>query len=387
MRRLASLLLVLAAGAAAPAWKPAHTVLVVLENASFEDIAGNRDMSFLNSLAAGGALMTNAHAASLPYGAIPAGELAPLPARPSQPNYLYLFSGHHQGVTPDSFEALADSRDHTLGTARRDSAGRRLDRAVANTRVGIGNGTIPPQWRPFTTPNLGAAILAAGGSFASFSESLPHLRYDGAADPHLLRDEYRRKHNPAINWVNLSGRTIPAARSRYVLPAQSNLGFANTVDPAGVRYRGFAVDAAGNAIGFERLPEVSLVIPNERHDLHSGTATVADVWLRRNIGPYAQWARANDSLLVITFDEPGGDPSRQRIMTLFYGPPGRVPPGHYDEPIDALNVLATVLDRHGVLDRFRADFREAYADAPEAARELANLRPLRDVFGEGPALR
>lgn len=387
MRRFAALLLVLATGAAAAGWKPAHTVLVVLENASYEDVVGNRDMPFVNSLAAGGALMTNARAASLPYGAIPAGEWAPLPARPSQPNYLYLFSGHHQGVTPDSFEAPADSPEYPLGTARRDAAGRRLERPLANTRVGIGNGTIPPQWRPFTTPNLGAAILAAGESFASFSESLPHPRYDGAADPQMLRDEYRRKHNPAINWVNLTGRTIPAARARFVLPVHSNLGFAATVDPDGVRYRGFAVDADGNAIGFERLPAVSLVIPNERHDLHSGTAMVADVWLRRNIGPYAQWARANDSLLVITFDEPGGDPSRPRIMTLFYGPPGRVRAGRYDEPIDALNVLATVLDRHGALDRFRASFREAYGEDAEAARELANLRALRDVFGEGPALR
>ncbi|HCX32819.1 MAG TPA: hypothetical protein DHV08_04215 [Rhodocyclaceae bacterium] len=378
-------LLALWAGAAGAFWRPAHTVLVVLENSSFEDVIGNPDMPFLNALAAQGALMTRSGFAALPYGAAPPGEAAPLPARPSQPNYLYLFSGHHQGVTPSSFQA-AGLPDHPLGVARRDARGAPLPRPIAGTRVGIGNAMIPASWRPLATPNLGAALIEAGASFASFSESLPHPLYDDANDPVPLRDRYRRKHNPAINWVNLSGRAIAPALKRFVLPAGVNLGFAETVDPEGRRYPGFAVDENGLARGFERLPAVALVVPDERHDLHSGSAAEGDAWLAANIGPYARWARDNDSLLIVTFDEAGNDPSRPRIATFFHGPPARVHPGRYPEPIDHLNVLATILERYGAIDRFRRDFRAAYGDAPEALRELANLRSIRDVFGEGPAL-
>ncbi|GAB4441079.1 MAG: alkaline phosphatase family protein [Rhodocyclaceae bacterium] len=386
MRGIVLMLIALGAGAAAAGWRPAHTVLVVLENRSFEEVVGNRDMPFLNALAADSALMTGAGFATLPYGIVPAGEARPLPARPSQPNYLYLFSGHHQGVTPGTFLAGARA-GHPQGVARRDAQGGLLPRPVAGARVGIGNGMIPEEWRPFTTPNLGAALIASGASFASFCESLPHPLYDGAGDPLPLRDEYRRKHNAAINWVNLTGRALGEERARFLLPASANLGFTNTTDARGARHRGFAVDANGLPIGYEVLPEVSLVVPNERHDLHSGSPAQADAWLERHIGPYARWAREHDSLLVVTFDEAGREPASGRIVTLFSGPPDRVRPGRYGEPIDHLNVLATLLDRHGALDRFRSDFRAAWGDGPEAARELANLRPVRDVFGEGPALQ
>ena len=96
----------------------------------------------------------------------------------------------------------------------------------------------------------------------------------------------------------------------------------------------------------------------------------------------------------MTFDEDGStDASRGNpyqtgidpIVTLFYGPPGRVIPGKYDERIDHLNVLATVLDRYGLLDEFTRDFVQAH-HGPEAENEAANLRPIRDVFGEGPKL-
>jgi hypothetical protein len=73
------------------------------------------------------------------------------------------------------------------------------------------------------------------------------------------------------------------------------------------------------------------------------------------------------------------------IVTLFHGPADKVIPGRYDERIDHLNVLATVLERYGLLESFKRDFLQAYS-GPEAANELANLRPIRDVFGEGAKL-
>ena len=377
---------------AADKWSPAHVVIVILENKSFPGIIGDRELPYLNGLAKQGALMTRAYFAQTPYGIVPAGYSARLPTRPSQPNYLYLFSGHHQGVLPSWFQ---DPASPYTGTAINDASGKRLPAPLSNTPIGIGNNVIPASMRPFTTPNLGAALIASGRSFASFSESLPYPRYDAAGDPSPVADLYRRKHNPAINWIGLGSRSVSADQSKNVLPVESNLGFTETTDPHdGTRYRGFAVDAQGNRIGFDQLPTVSIVVPNEQHDMHSAGKPACDEWLETHIKPYADWARQHDSLLIVTTDEDGttnasrGDPYMtgiDPITTFFYGPPDKVISGKYDERIDHLNVLATVLDRYGLLDAFKREFLQAHR-GPEAENMAANLRPVLDVFGEGPAL-
>lgn len=396
-----AMLLMPGACPAAP-WRPAHTVIVVLENRSAGEVYGSPDWPWLNALAARGARMTNAWFAQTPYSGPPRPGRMPHPARPSQPNYLYLFSGSDQGVRPQWFR---DPSSPYRGIALADAKGAPLALPLPGARVGIGNRLIPASMRPFTTPNLGAAIIAGGGSFASFCEALPFPHWDRSFDPkagtHYAAqdpgpDRYRRKHNPAINWVNLPGREVPPGKRRFLLPVGANLGLRNTRDPVdGHSYRGFAVDAEGRALGYAQLPTVALVIPDEQHDAHSASGRAADDWLQEHIAPFAQWAKTHDSLLILTFDEDGatddtyGNAYRRgmdRIPTVFFGPPQRVRAGDYAEPVDHLNVLATVLDRYGVLQRFRREFRAAH-DGAEAASEIANLRPIRDVFGEGPALR
>jgi hypothetical protein len=371
-----------------------RTVIVVLENHSASQVFGNGDMPFFNELAAAGAAMTRAGFAQIPYGRVPRGATAPLPARPSQPNYLFLFSGDRQGVAPEylAFDPPDPAAYPYRGTAMLAANGDLLDAPRHDTPTGIANRMVPAAMRPFHTPNLGAAVIEAGASFACFSESLPFPRFDG--DTHNSGSgAYKRKHDPVINWVNLSQRSPAPDVARFVLPEESNLGFAPTVDPVtGARFRGFALDAAGGPLGFGQLPTVSIVVPNQAHDAHDGSLRAADDWLRQNIGPYAAWARDHDGLLILTFDEDGatdsshGHPNRNgidRIPTVFYGP--MVRPGRYDEPIDHLNVLATVLSLHADLARFRKDFSAAHP-GDEGARELANLRPILDVFGRGPAL-
>src|SRR5262245_17708449 len=177
---------------AADRWSPAHIVIVILENKSFSGMIGDAELPYLNALARQSALMTRAYFSQTPYGIVPAGYSGRLPARPSQPNYLYLFSGHHQGVLPKWFQ---DAASPYMGTAINDSSGNRLPAPISNTPIGIDNNVIPASLRPFTTPNLGAALIASGRSFASFSESLPYPRYDGAGDLSPAADLYRRKHN------------------------------------------------------------------------------------------------------------------------------------------------------------------------------------------------
>ncbi|CAH0350328.1 alkaline phosphatase family protein [Aquabacterium sp. CECT 9606] len=393
-------------GDPAPIWHPDHTVIVILENLSaFEateaqlkrgdaPVFGNSsNWRYLNELASQGARFTNSHFTRTPYG-------SDLPTRPSQPNYLYLFSGHHQGVLPAWFE---DTRSPYLGEALYDWQGQLLASA-RQTNIGVGNNNLPDAWLPLTSPNLGAALMQSGRSFASFSESLPYPSWNCATDDALAAcsgaqaqtDFYRRKHNAAINWTDqiapTSRRGLKGDLAHHVLPVHANLGFAPTNDPVLKKaFRGFDKDAQGRPLPFSKLPNVSIVVPNEQHDAHSNSAQVADDWLRQNIGAYAAWAKANNSLLIVTFDEDGiTDTSRGngyitgvgRIPTLFFG--AGVRQGKFAGRVDHLNILATVLWLNGALARFKADFRQFHlvvdGSGSEAEKEWLNLRPVTEVF-------
>ena len=393
-------------------WRPDHTVIVILENLSaYEATTGQRedrkgpvysgsaDWVFFNELAENGARFSNSHFGRTPYG-------SELPTRPSQPNYLLLFSGHHQGVLPAWYE---DAHSPYQGVAVRDRQGRPLPEQ-RKAAVGVDNRNVPDAWLPFTSPNLGAAILQTGGSFLSFSESLPYPSWNCGTDSSLvpcsansaLSDNYRRKHNPAVNWTDQLDPTGPRARNgdpaKHVLPVSVNLGFEPTFDPSlQQRHRGFVKDAQGRPLGFDKLPDVCIVVPDEQHDGHSNSAKASDDWLRQNLASYAQWARTHNSLLIVTFDEDGStDLSRgdgyvtgtHRIATLFYG--AGIEPGVHGQRIDHLNVLASVLWLHGALDRFKTDFRRHYkvvdGSGSEAEKEWLNLQPVVNVFAP-PATR
>lgn len=392
-------------------WRPDHTVIVVMENLSaYDATAGQRrerkapvydaasDWRFFNELADKGARFSNSHFGRTPYN-------SPLPTRSSQPNYLFLFSGHHQGVLPAWFE---DERSPYKGVALRDRQGQPLATQV-ETNVGVANSNVPNAWLPFTSPNLGAAILQGGGTFLSFCESLPYPTWNCGTDSSMapcnanfaLTDDYRRKHNPAVNWTDqirpTSPRGLNGDLANHVVPVSVNLGFEPTRDPLLKQsFRGFARHADGTPLPFDKLPDVAIVVPNEQHDAHSNTAKAADDWLRQHIGPYAEWAQKNNSLLIITFDEDGStDDSRgdayitgtHRIPTLFFG--AGVKPGVYEQRIDHLNVLSTVLWLNGALGRFRDDFRHYHkvvdGSGSEAEKEWLNLKPITDVFEKVPA--
>ena len=141
-----------------PVWRPDHVVIVILENLSAFDArqeqlqqgnapvySGTADWRFFNQLAQGGARFTDSHFGRTPYGSA-------LPTRPSQPNYLFLFSGHHQEVLPAWFE---DTRSPYVGQALFDRQGQPLP-APGKTRIGVANANVPQDWLPFTSPNLGA---------------------------------------------------------------------------------------------------------------------------------------------------------------------------------------------------------------------------------------
>ncbi|TXT26716.1 MAG: phosphoesterase [Gallionellaceae bacterium] len=149
--------------------------------------------------------------------------------------------------------------------------------------------------------NLASALLAKGLSFASYSESMPEPGFEGC-----VYGAYQRKHNPAANWKELAPFNLPFTS----LPQD-----------------------------YSQLPAVSLVIPDQLDDMHDGSIARGDAWLSKHIGPYAQWAMAHNSLLIVTWDEDDGS-ADNRVATLFYGP--MVKSGSSAQRINHYNILRTI---------------------------------------------
>ncbi|OBH78365.1 acid phosphatase [Mycobacterium scrofulaceum] len=158
-------------------------------------------------------------------------------------------------------------------------------------------------------PNLGSELLAAGYTFAGFAEGLPAV-----GSPACTAGKYARKHVPWANFTN-----VPPANS---LP--------------------FSAFPVGN---YASLPTVSFVIPNNDDNMHDGSIAQADTWLNRQLSGYANWAVANNSLLIVTWDEDDNS-SRNQIPTIFYG--AHVVPGNYAERINHYNLLSTIEQMYGL---------------------------------------
>lgn len=229
---------------------PDHIVVVVEENHSYSEVVGSPSAPFINSLAKGGALFTDSRAVT----------------HPSQPNYLALFSGSTQGVTDDSSPFV------------------------------------------FGGPNLASELVAAKRSFIGYSEGLPYAGFTGATS-----DDYARKHNPWVNFTNVSPK---ANQPLSAFPAV-----------------------------FRRLPTISFVVPDQSNDMHDGSVAAGDAWLATHLGAYAKWAMRHNSLLVVTWDEDDGS-STNHVPTLMYG--ATVRPGRYTQRIDHYSVLRMLEDLYGL---------------------------------------
>jgi acid phosphatase len=233
----------------------------------------------------------------------------------SQGNYFWLFSGSNQTV---------GFRD-VIPTARNN-----------------------PHY-PFKAANLGAALIRKGLSFKGYAEDLPAI---GSTVDSVKNSKgvmiYGRKHVPWISFANVpNGSTVATS---------SNLRFAD-----------FPTDPAQ----FATLPTVAFVIPNMENDMHNGKPSDSiprgDRWLRKNLDSYYQWAKKNNSLLIVTWDEnndrrkyvgltnpfvePKGEFRRDlqnRIATLFAG--AHIKPGDYPEGkgITHVNILRTLEAMYGL---------------------------------------
>jgi phosphatidylinositol-3-phosphatase len=173
-------------------------------------------------------------------------------------------------------------------------------------------------------PNLGSELLAAGQTFVGFAEGLPAV-----GSTVCTAGKYARKHVPWANFTNV--------------PATNSVPFS-------------AFPAPGN---YASLPTVSFVIPNNDDNMHDGSIAQGDAWLNRQLSGYANWAVANNSLLIVTWDE-DDNTNRNQIPTVFYG--AHVQPGTYNDQISHYNVLATLEQMYGLPKTGNATNAAAIAD-------------------------
>lgn len=163
----------------------------------------------------------------------------------SQGNYFWLLSGDNQNV---GFDDIVPTQDNN------------------------------PNY-PFAASNLGAQLIQKGLTFKGYSEDLPSIGFIEAKS-----GNYVRKHVPWISFANIpNGSTFETSSN--------------------VRFLDFPTDPSQ----YDKLPTVSFVIPNVKHDMHDGrppkSVKDGDQWLKINIDRYYQWAKDHNSLLIITFDE------------------------------------------------------------------------------------
>jgi hypothetical protein len=169
----------------------------------------------------------------------------------------------------------------------------------AGSTFGLSDDSCP---HTFTSANLAQELIQAKSSFGGYSEDLPSVGYTGCSYAN-----YARKHNPWVNFTNV--------------PSSVNMPF-----------NSFPTN-------FSSLPTVSIVVPNLQNDMHDGTIEQADTWLKSHIDSYATWAKKNNSLLIVTWDEDDRSSGNQ-IPTIFVGP--MVKAGNYSENVNHYNVLRTL---------------------------------------------
>ncbi len=239
--------------------RPDHIVIAILENHAYSQIIGSVNAPYINSLVndSFSANFINSYAIK----------------HPSQPNYLNLYSGSNQGVNDNHH---------------------------------------PPK-APFITANLGRQLFNAGKSYATYSEDLPVIGYNGDSSGY-----YVRKHNPAANWMGKGINQIPFTTNRP--------------------FTAFPID-------YSKLPTVSIIIPNLNNDMHDGSISTGDNWLKEHLNNYVQWAKVRNSLFILTFDEDDNN-HNNHIVTIFTGE--MVKKGQYSDKIIHYNILRTIEDMYGL---------------------------------------
>ena len=192
-----------------------HVVVVVFENKEATSIAGNPDAPTFNALAHRYAVLTNYDAVS----------------HPSLPNYLALVSGSTHGISSDCTDCVIDAR------------------------------------------NLADTLAAAGKTWKTYAEDLPHPGYTGA-----FSGRYAKKHDPFLYF-----RDVADSRAR--------------------RNRVVPFTQLSSDLRRHRLPDLSLVVPNLCDDMHDCSVATGDAWLKTHVVPLLHSRALRGGVVFVVFDE------------------------------------------------------------------------------------
>jgi hypothetical protein len=169
---------------------------------------------------------------------------------------------------------------------------------------GVTTANVPPSL--FSAPTLASDLAAKGLTFTGYGET--------GADP---------AHEP---W-NEFGNSIGDAANFSAFPS--------------------------TAAGFAALPDVSFITPSNADNMTptsevgGGGIAAGDTWLGAHLMAYAQWAQANNSLLIITFDENGSNTPPNQIATIVVG--AGVPAGvDNGQAGNQYALLATIESLYGI---------------------------------------
>ena len=269
--------------------RPDHIVVLIEEDRAANAL-GDSNLPYFNQLAASGLVFSNSQGLNTS-------------AQLGEMNYLAIFSGSTQGVVDDS------------------------------------------SGYSFAGPNLAKSLNSTAGlSFVSYAESLPS---DGSqvwqASDGTHPDLYTRSYNAAAMFTDAGTGKNNADINKTFNGFKSLTGLPNT---------------------YANLPTVSFVVPNNLNNTHGSNDAApfatdpsvydllrhsADTWLQQNIDAYVQWAKAHNSLLIITGDE--GDRAHnfaKGVTTIITGDPRLFVPGTDTTSINHYNLLRTIEDMYGV---------------------------------------
>lgn len=329
---------------------PDHVVVVVEENQVRSSILGSASAPYINNtLAATGLTYLNAHGTD----------------HDSQPNYLEMFAGGNPGiqgvasaanggVLPQIYPAGINIQNPAPGSA--------VAAALANSD---NQNNIP-----FSTPNLGSSLAAAGKTFVGYSQDQPSVGFTGTQQNTTTASgngtpyrSYVQKHNPWAQWQGNGPNQLPASVNQP--------------------FTAFPTTAAG----FAGLPNVSFVIPNEAADMHDLVSVdglyaynhttntsegpfpsasdpnptdingkpvtqatniqYGDTWLKNNLDAYRQWALTHNSLLITIWDENDYTNGANDIAYIVNGPSNLVQPGIQTLYVNHYDLLKTLEDMYG----------------------------------------
>ncbi|MFP3965059.1 alkaline phosphatase family protein [Actinomadura fulvescens] len=172
----------------------------------------------------------------------------------------------------------------------------------------------PVPGSPFNRPNLASKLIAAGRTFGAYMQGYPGNRNTCSSG------NYVQRHAPWLTFSNVPEST-------------------------------FHTDAEFPT-NFATLPTVSYVIPDNANNMHSASVTQGDTYLKNKLSAYAEWAKSNNSLLIVTWDESQIFNSVNDIETVFYG--AHVKPGEYGPSNPSVgkdnhyNMLRTLEDMYGL---------------------------------------